>query len=281
MLKLNIPKNKTIKIQGYILRATGQRKIQEFSFLVDVADCSDSVFKHIFINLNEPMANFDFYFYLENKKIEKIDASQISLIKMRKSHLVLILVETRSPLLQKQFCFEDKNATYFSFLVMYKNQVKSIEQIIRFKTQFVTKELYLLVFYLFWDILLQYWSLDLDQKEVLKNLSNEQVFEHFKEKQNFPFEIQFNNLTFDDLEKEYHLDQTEKNFFVVLKPEHFKKINSLKYSRYLSVPNKTKVGGNQMELKSLIEYNLSAYKNHKCTTCKQYKTCQRGIEILP
>lgn len=70
------------------------------------------------------------------------------------------------------------------------------------------------------------------------------------------------------MEKSYALDITEKKIFIILKPTHFKKINNLNYSVFMSVPNKTKIGGNQMELNNLWDYNFSEFKiNKKCSGC--------------
>lgn len=78
------------------MKALGEKKIQEFSFLADVTDCSQSVFQHIFVNMNETEENFEIFNYFENKKIAKINPSQMSLFNMNKTKYVLFIIETRS-----------------------------------------------------------------------------------------------------------------------------------------------------------------------------------------
>lgn len=80
-------------------------------------------------------------------------------------------------------------------------------------------------------------------------------FELFESKNDFPFEIFIDHKKLDDLEEQIYLDFTEKKSFVHLKPSHFKKINSFKLSQFLHIPEKTKVGGDHLHLKELIDYN--------------------------
>lgn len=51
------------------MSAVGKKRIKEFSFDVDVEDCANSVFDHIFANLKRKKEDFELFFYLDKKMI--------------------------------------------------------------------------------------------------------------------------------------------------------------------------------------------------------------------
>ena len=72
----------------------------------------------------------------------------------------------------------------------------------------------------------------------------------------------------EDLDEELYLDFTEKKIFVHIKQYAFKKLNSFKLFTYLNIPDKIKIGGNRLNLKNLLDYNLDAKKMTKnCEYC--------------
>lgn len=105
---------------------------------------------------------------MENKKINKLDIKKVSLFDMRKSNHVLFMIETFNPFLAKEFSLDKSETSYFCFNLMFKNQIKNIEQILKFKKNFQIKELYLLVLHLYWKSLSKYWSLFPNEKESLE-----------------------------------------------------------------------------------------------------------------
>ena len=95
MLRLDFPKNKSAKLQGYILRVCDSNKIVEFSFKVDVSDSTDSILEHIFSNLGEPEERFEFYYYFNHMKVKKLNIREFFLQEIHQTKYVFFIVETK------------------------------------------------------------------------------------------------------------------------------------------------------------------------------------------
>ena len=107
--------------------AESDDKIKEFSFQVDVNDCSKSIFDHIFANLKRNKNDYEAFYYLDKKMIKKANFDEICLFNMSKVKKVLFLVESKPPSIMKYFNYTLDESSYFSFIVLFKNQVKNVE----------------------------------------------------------------------------------------------------------------------------------------------------------
>lgn len=105
----------------------GETKIKEFSFEVDVNDCSKSIFDHIFANLKRSKDDYEVFFYLDKKMIKKIEFDDVCLFSMGKLKHVLFIVETKPPKIIEDFNYSLEDSANFTFVVLFKNQVKNVE----------------------------------------------------------------------------------------------------------------------------------------------------------
>ena len=171
LVELEIPCFERVKFEGYVFDLFGNDKILKFSFFADLREDLFVSISYVLENLGKNWRNFEGFFFLRNLIKKKIcclkDRNLRSVVESKK---IFFLVETRNFFLDKFFCL-DEDFIYLSLFLEFNFKVKNVEQILKFKKEFLGRELYLLVFFIYFEQFEKYVKAEF--KYIFENLENE------------------------------------------------------------------------------------------------------------